>query len=1196
MTKFGTLVSLGAAALLSAAVFCAYAQDDLDDLLNDLEGKPAKAAEAKPAPAEEAKPAEEVKPAEEAKPSAEEPASAEEKAEEKPAAEETPAADNPVNPVEEKPAEEPAPAEEKAEEPKAEETPAAEEKAEEAPAAEEKAEEPAAEEAPAAEETPAVEEPKAEEAPAAEEEKPAAEEAPAAEEKSEEAPVPAVEEPAAEKAEEPAPAAEEPAAATEETPAADNPVNPVEKMVAQPAPVVAAPPDPDAELLENIRNTERLRRTVRDAQAKREIAEAREAMKSGEYAVAIERYNHAKTLLGDAPSSKALVRECEQGVAEGLYRHALNTYSEFGDRKRAIRLMELALSARHPKAKRELDKWMAEEAESAAEPAAEDGSARQRILEQEYKAERDQIRRHLRRSRQVLAVRDMRRALEECEIVLVTDPYNQDAIRIRNAIQRKRQTILEQQRVAARDGIIADVDAAWRPAYAVNVAKLDDASAETVKAQQGDSPETTMEQDIEKRMKDMRLPTISFKPPATIIDAVDFFRGASKDYDRPDIPLEKRGFNFVLRTPQGAIKAQKAAGGEEESDDFSSNGDDEGGAAAPANGLDPIPTITASDISFHEALTLVCESVGYKFIINGPIVMVMPKDMSTAEILSRKYNVPESFMERVSSASDEMKQMGGSSFGGSQKKSNDSDEESPERDWKAFFEEMGVKWPEGSSIKHIKSLGKLYVRNTRENLAEFEKVLEELGGQPQLIEIETRFVEVSQEDLNSLGFEWILNSDYSLNVGHTLGKALGLSHGVWGSESGSRTTSKADSTATYYDELNRESNASSQEQGFKEWARRTEISNSDSLSDSYSRTVYQNGSGNSWTRWRKGDPVSRNRALGINAFGGTSDQQNGNRYLSTESNPIAGESKSINDQFMRVNAFLGQADLSMILHMLSQRSDTDLLSAPKVVTKSGENAVIKVVTEYIYPQDYDVQLQSSGGSSSGGSSGSGGSSAILAVVEPQNFTMREVGVILDVTPTYSEANGGTIDLELKPQVVDEPTWKNYGMKIPFSGNSSMQNFLGIGEIFTGLAAALTAIGADMDNPTRTRLSEAATGSALHALDSLSDGDNMTWYDAPMEQPFFHVRSIDSKVSITPGATVVMGGLITEQRKAMDDKIPFLGDLPYIGRLFRSHAEQTIKRNLLIFVTGRLITPSGRELRMGEEESGDDSEVKAAPEE
>jgi general secretion pathway protein D len=98
----------------------------------------------------------------------------------------------------------------------------------------------------------------------------------------------------------------------------------------------------------------------------------------------------------------------------------------------------------------------------------------------------------------------------------------------------------------------------------------------------------------------------------------------------------------------------------------------------------------------------------------------------------------------------------------------------------------------------------------------------------------------------------------------------------------------------------------------------------------------------------------------------------------------------------------------------------------------------------------------------------------------------------------------------------------------------------------------------------------------------------------MEQPFFHVRSIDSKVSITPGSTVVMGGLITEARKAMDDKIPFLGDIPYIGRLFRSHSEQTVKRNLLIFVTGRLITPSGRELTMNTE-SAEEAEVKAAPE-
>ena len=358
-----------------------------------------------------------------------------------------------------------------------------------------------------------------------------------------------------------------------------------------------------------------------------------------------------------------------------------------------------------------------------------------------------------------------------------------------------------------------------------------------------------------------------------------------------------------------------------------------------------------------------------------------------------------------------------------------------------------------------------------------------------------------------------------------------------------------------------------------------------------SRTVYDGpSSGADWIS------QSGKRRMGISGFG--EDYSTGQRYLSTMSNPISGESKSTNDQFMRLNAFLGSADLSMILHMLSQRSDTDLLSAPKVLTRPGEEAVMKVVTEYIYPTDYDVQLQSSSSGSSG-SYGGGSQSAILAVVEPQSFTMREVGVILQVTPTLTD-DGNVVDLELNTQVVDEPTWKNYGMKIPFTGNSSqMQNFMGIGDILTGLAEVLNTLGSGLSAQQQQDFASSAVSSATSALDSLSSGgsDNMTYYDAPMEQPFFHVRSVDSKVSVYPGATIVMGGLITEARKAMDDKIPFLGDIPFIGRLFRSHSEQTSKRNLLIFVTTRIVDGRGREMHKDgldlADQGGDDT--KPAPE-
>ncbi len=926
------------------------------------------------------------------------------------------------------------------------------------------------------------------------------------------------------------------------------------------APKAATPTlSEDSAIVAELAATERLRRGALDAQAKREIAEARAAMENEEFTDAVRHYGIAAKLLNDRPAMKKLRRECDQGIAEGLYRSALQE-DEYGRRDRAVKLMEKAVDMRHPKARAILEDWL-EEGDPAANKV-DVSELKHRKNDSDYKTDRDSIAKHLRRSRQYLALRDMKKALEEAEIVLVSDPANQEAIRLKRTIERKRQTILKQEREAAREGMIADVDEAWRPVYAVNAAQLREVDSETRKVALGADPERSQEQEIIRRMKEMRLPNISFKPPATIVEAVDSFRQMSKDYDRPDLPPEKRGFNFVLRTPQPVTVTRG-----EESEGFG------GDAEAPSTGLAVITTLAASDISFYDALKLVCDTVDYKFVVNGSVVMVMAKGEASSDMVSRQYDVQDVLSEHVASAAEELNSgKGGNRFGANNRASAKDDEE--QRDWKNVFTQLGVNWPEGSSIVHIKALGKLFVHNTLENLAQFEKVLEALDAQPKMIEIETRFVEVAQEDLNSLGFEWILNGDYGINLGSGLAKALNISKGHFPAlQSGgpvTTTTSTKTTTSSPIDGLMNQ--------------------NYSTVTSYETSTVDPNAN---YGRWMKGsNPVWQERHLGINAFGGSSDYGNGNRYLSTMSNHISGEGRSTNDQFMRVNAFLGSADLSMILHMLSQRSDTDLLSAPKIVTSNGQQATIKVVTEFLYPKDYDVQLQSSN-SNSGGYGGSSQSS-ILAIVEPQNFEMREVGVILDVTPSYIQS-GNVIELELKPQVVDEPTWKNYGMKIPFTGNSSLQNFEGIGGIFEGLAQSITAVGGGISDELKSWIITTETDAAKQALDNLtkSQSDNMTYYDAPMEQPFFHVRSIDTKVYITPGSTVVLGGLITEQRKAMDDKVPFLGDLPFIGRLFRSHAEQTIKRNLLIFVTGRLIKPTGREYRPGDE-AADEAEVKAAP--
>ena len=82
----------------------------------------------------------------------------------------------------------------------------------------------------------------------------------------------------------------------------------------------------------------------------------------------------------------------------------------------------------------------------------------------------------------------------------------------------------------------------------------------------------------------------------------------------------------------------------------------------------------------------------------------------------------------------------------------------------------------------------------------------------------------------------------------------------------------------------------------------------------------------------------------------------------------------------------------------------------------------------------------------------------------------------------------------------------------------------------------------------------------------------------MPQPFFQIRTLETQISIYDGATVVMGGLITESVEKANDRIPILGDIPFIGALFRSKAEKSVKKNLLIFVTAKLVDPAGRLIR------------------
>ncbi|PCM45280.1 type II secretion system secretin GspD [Marinobacter sp. ANT_B65] len=66
------------------------------------------------------------------------------------------------------------------------------------------------------------------------------------------------------------------------------------------------------------------------------------------------------------------------------------------------------------------------------------------------------------------------------------------------------------------------------------------------------------------------------------------------------------------------------------------------------------------------------------------------------------------------------------------------------------------------------------------------------------------------------------------------------------------------------------------------------------------------------------------------------------------------------------------------------------------------------------------------------------------------------------------------------------------------------------------------------------------------------------------------REIKTTVLADDGETIVLGGLTTDDYTVNKSKVPLLGDIPYLGRLFSSESERRVKRNLLVFLRPRIL--------------------------
>ena len=79
--------------------------------------------------------------------------------------------------------------------------------------------------------------------------------------------------------------------------------------------------------------------------------------------------------------------------------------------------------------------------------------------------------------------------------------------------------------------------------------------------------------------------------------------------------------------------------------------------------------------------------------------------------------------------------------------------------------------------------------------------------------------------------------------------------------------------------------------------------------------------------------------------------------------------------------------------------------------------------------------------------------------------------------------------------------------------------------------------------------------------------------APNGEIILNKNEINTNVLVNNGETVVLGGIFEQENVNKQTKVPFFGDLPGIGRLFRKDSKTDNKRELLIFVTPRIVNDS-----------------------
>lgn len=622
-------------------------------------------------------------------------------------------------------------------------------------------------------------------------------------------------------------------------------------------------------------------------------------------------------------------------------------------------------------------------------------------------------------------------AFKRYEQVLNIDKYNIAARRGMERVNNERQKYASTAYNEARGDMLRDVSNGWE----LPVKRFDTQASSIIEQPEIDTRGTA---GINRKLDEIIIPRIDFRD-ATIREALEFIRQRAAALDTTETDPAQRGLNLVLKLAPGS----------------------------PEEGVQI--NLSLTDVPLRAAIEYVARAANMKPKIEPFAVVVVPESEPTDVLITKEYKVAPGFISNMPSGGGggTIAPPGGGVSGTAPGSTSSIAERSGARE---FLESNGVSFPAGASAIFLPSSSKLIVKNTQGNLDIIDALVETTGNTPpSQVEIESKFLEVTQNNLQELGVDWLVGQ-----FGLPFGTGV---YGGGGTQTGGGTINA-----------------------------------------------------NSFPLLNPGDPTIPIGASSATSGAITGGNRSGTSAISVNAvdallfaTPVGPAPAAL-----AIAGVFTNPQFQVVLRALSQNKAVDLVSAPKVTTKSGQRATIEIVREFRYPSEYDLpQTTSVAGT------------VLTPVVptSPTSFETKNVGITLEVEPTVGPDNF-SIDLILAPRVVEFEGFINYGSPI---------------------FADATVVGFPVSG--RVLLTE-----------------NI------INRPVFSTREVTTEVTVYDGQTVVLGGLMREDIQKVQDKVPILGDIPIAGRLFRTNADQHIKRNLIMFVTASLLDPAGQPLLQVDEEA------------